>query len=98
MKLMSHNKTNQLYAVKQIYKAVSTPEEFTTQNWERDIMTFLMHHPNLKNIIHCYEIIETIEHIYIISEYIKSGTLAKYLNKVKVQLPAKIIKDILIEE
>ena len=97
MKLMSHNKTNQLYAVKQIYKAVSTPEEFTTQNWERDIMTFLMHHPNLKNIIHCYEIIETIEHIYIISEYIKSGTLAKYLNKVKVQLPAKIIKDILIQ-
>ena len=97
MKLMSHNKTNQLYAVKQIYKAVSTPEEFTTQNWERDIMIFLKHHPNLSNIIHCYEIIETIEHIYIISEYIKSGTLAKYLNKVKVQLPAIIIKDILTQ-
>ncbi len=95
IKLMKHNKTNKLYAVKRINKNVSSIEEFKTINWEKDIIKFLMNYPNeCKHIIKFYKIIETIEHLYIIQEYIETGSLSNFLKKNKIVLPSFKVRKI----
>ena len=95
IKLMKHNKTNKLYAIKRINKNVSSIEEFKTINWEKDIIKFLMNYPNeCKHIIKFYKIIETIEHLYIIQEYIETGSLSNFLKKNKIVLPSFKVRKI----
>ena len=95
IKLMKHNKTNKLYAIKKINKNVSSIEEFKTINWEKDIIKFLMNYPNeCKHIIKFYNIIETIEHLYIIQEYIETGSLSNFLKKNRIVLPSFKVRKI----
>ena len=94
MKLMKHNKTNKLYAIKKINKNVSSIDEFKTLTWEKDIVKFLINNPECKNIIKFYNIIETVEHLYIIQEYIESGSLSNFIRKNKICLPSKTVKKI----
>lgn len=94
IKLMKHNKTNILYSVKKLKKQVTSLEEFTTLNWEKDIVIFLSHFPHLENIIKFYRIIESYEHIYIIMEYIPNGSLGNYIRKKQVCLPSTTVKEI----
>ena len=93
LKLMKHNKTNLLYAIKKINKNVSSIDEYKTLNWEKDIVNFLMNY-SCKNIIKFYKIIETVEHLYIIQEYIESGSLSNFIRKNKICLPSKTVKKI----
>ena len=51
MKLMKHNKTNQLYAVKQMNKNVKSLDEFDTQNWEKDIIRFLRNYGKCEHVL-----------------------------------------------
>ena len=94
LKLMKHNKTNKLYAIKKINKNVSSIDEFKTLNWEKDIVKFLINNTECKNIIKFYKIIETVEHLYIIQEYIESGSLSNFIRKNKICLPSKTVKKI----
>ena len=93
MKLMRHNKTKKLFAVKQMTKNVTSLEEFNTQNWEKDIILFLKNFNKCEHILKFYNIYETYYHIYIISEYIESGSLSKYLSKMQSKLlPSSVNK------
>ena len=93
MNLMKSNKSGQLFAVKKISKSCKFKEEFESINWERDIAKFLINY-QCKNVINFFKIIETIEHIYFIQEYIESGSLGQFIRKSKTCLPSKTVKEI----
>ena len=93
-KLMRDNKSHCLYAVKKINKATNGIEEFSTQNWEKDIVTFISHLPNLEFVFKCYRIIETYEHLYFVTEYVQGGSLSQFVRKNKVKIPSTIVMKI----
>ena len=93
MNLMKNIKNGQFYAVKKINKSCKLIEEFDSINWERDIAKFLIN-SQCKNVIQFYKIIETIEHIYFIQEFIESGSLAQFIRKSKTCLPSLTVKEI----
>ena len=93
-KLMRDNKSHCLYAVKKINKATNGVEEFSTQNWEKDIVTFISHLPNLEFVFKCYRIIETYEHLYFVTEYVQGGSLSQFVRKNKVKIPSTIVMKI----
>jgi tRNA A-37 threonylcarbamoyl transferase component Bud32 len=95
MKLMKHNKTNQLYAIKQMNKNVKSLDEFNTQNWEKDIIRFLRNYGKCEHILKFYEIYESYEHLYIVSEFVEGGSLSKYLSKAKTRLTPTSVQKIL---
>lgn len=95
IKLMRHIKTNALYSVKKLKKNIISPEEFTTLNWEKDIVKFLTNFPDLENIIKFYKIIESADHIYIVMEYIASGSLGAFIRRKQVCLPSTTVKEII---
>ena len=92
---MKHNKTNQLYAVKQMNKNVKSLDEFNTQNWEKDIIRFLRNYGKCEHILKFYEIYESYEHLYIVSEFVEGGSLSKYLSKAKTRLTPTSVQKIL---
>ena len=94
-KLMRHIKTNLLYAVKKLNKHAANIEEFTTQNWERDIVKFLSNLPNIEHIFKCFRIIETLDHLYFITEYVKDGSLWNFIRKNQVCLQSSVVKKII---
>ena len=93
-KLMRDNKSQCLYAVKKINKNVTGLEEYSTQNWEKDIVTFISHLPNLEYIFKCYRIIETLDHLYFVTEYVQGGSLSQFVRKKKVKLPSTVVMKI----
>ena len=93
MNLMKNIKNGQFYAVKKINKSCKLIEEFDSINWERDIAKFLIN-SQCKNVIQFYKIIETIEHIYFIQEFIESGSLGQFIRKSKTCLPSLTVKEI----
>ena len=93
IKLMKHNKTNKLYAIKKINKNVSSIDEYITINWEKDIVKFLMNY-DCQNIVKFYDIIETIEHLYFIQEFIESGSLSNFIRKNRICLPSRTVRKI----
>jgi serine/threonine protein kinase len=93
---MKNNKSGLLYAVKKIKKSCKIVEEFESINWERDIVKFLINY-KCKNVVNFYRIIETIEHIYFIQEYIEPGSLGQFIRKSKTCLPSVLVKDISIK-
>ena len=97
MKLMRHIQSNSLYAVKKIKKDFHSIEEFTTLNWEKDIITFLKNFPKTEHILKCYDIIETAENIYIVTEYIAGGSLSSFIRKNKICLPSTTVKKIIYQ-
>ena len=97
MKLARHNSTGLLYAIKKIKKDVGSPEEFTTLNWEKDIVHFLKHLPCTKHILKCYNTIETLDHLYILTEYIAGGSLSSFIRKNNVCLPSSTVKEIIMQ-
>ena len=96
MNLMKNIKNGQFYAVKKINKSCKLIEEFESINWERDIAKFFINF-QCKNIIKFYKIIETIEHIYLIQEYIESGSLGQFIRKSKTCLPSLTVKEITLQ-
>lgn len=94
-KLMRHIKTNLLYAVKKLNKNAANIEEFTTQNWERDIVKFLSNLPNIEHIFKCFRIIETLDHLYFITEYVQGGSLWNFIRMNKVCLQSSFVKKII---
>ena len=96
MNLMKNIKNGQFYAVKKINKSCKLIEEFESINWERDIAKFFINY-QCKNIIKFYKIIETIEHIYLIQEYIESGSLGQFIRKSKTCLPSLTVKEITLQ-
>ena len=97
MKLARQNSNGLLYAVKKIKKDVHSIEEFTTLNWEKDIITFLKYIPESKNILKCYDIIETLDNLYIVMEYIAGGSLSSFIRKNNVCLPSSQVKEIVMQ-
>ena len=100
MKLMRHRKTGFLYAVKKINKNVTNIEEYTTQNWEKDIITFLSNLVNyraIENICKCYRTIETLDHLYFLTEYVSGGSLWNFIRKNKVCLLSTMVKKIIFQ-
>lgn len=100
MKLMRHTKTGLLYAVKKINKNVTNIEEYTTQNWEKDIITFLSNLVNYQpteHIFKCYRTIETLEHLYFITEYVPGGSLWNLIKKSKICLLSTMVKKIIFQ-
>jgi hypothetical protein len=57
-------------------------EDFKCIQWEKDIFIFLHHITQCKNIIKCYEYIETEEEIYFINEYCCLGNI-KYIQGIE---------------
>ena len=96
MNLMKNIKNGQFYAVKKINKSCKLIEEFESINWERDIAKFFINF-QCKNVIKFYKIIETIEHIYLIQEYIESGSLGQFIRKSKTCLPSLTVKEITLQ-
>ena len=96
MNLMKNIKNGQFYAVKKINKSCKLIEEFESINWERDIAKFFINY-QCKNVIKFYKIIETIEHIYLIQEYIESGSLGQFIRKSKTCLPSLTVKEITLQ-
>ena len=94
-KLMKNNSTGLLYAVKKLNKQTANVEEFTTQNWEKDIVTFLSNLPNIEHIFKCYRIIESLDHIYFITEYVQGGSLWNFIRRNKVCLQSTVVKKII---
>ena len=97
MKLMKHIQSNELYAVKKIRKNYRTSQEFTAFNWERDIISFLKNFPNTENLLKCYDILETAENLYIITEYIEGGSLSSFIRKKKICLPSTTVKEVIFQ-
>lgn len=97
MKLMRHIQSGKLYAIKKIKKESKSLEEFTTLNWEKDIVSFLINFPDTSHILKCYKILETLENIYIVTEYIAGGSLSAYIRKNKIILPSTIVMKILTQ-
>lgn len=94
IKLMKHNQTNKLYAIKKLNKQTKSIEDFTCQNWEKDIVTFLQNFPEKSNIIQFHKIIETINHLYIVMQYIESGSLGHFVKKIKTCISSTKVKEI----
>ena len=57
-------------------------EDFKCTQWEKDIFIFLSHITQCKNIIKCYEYIETEKEIYFINEYCNLGNI-KYIHDIE---------------
>ena len=57
-------------------------EDFKCIQWEKDIFIFLSHITQCKNIIKCYEFIETEEEIFFIYEYCNLGNI-KYIRGIE---------------
>lgn len=94
VKLMRNNKTGDLFSVKKIKKKATILEEFEALNWEKDIVTFLSNFPNLTNIIKYHRIIESSEYLYIVMDYIATGSLGHYITKKKANLSSSLTKKI----
>ena len=93
MKLMRHNKSGKLFAVKQMKKNVSSIDEFNTQNWEKDIIFFLKNFSKCEHILKFYNVFESYNHLYVVSEFVEAGSLSKYLTKIRARLqPSSVNK------
>lgn len=96
-KLMRHTKENKLYAVKILKKTFKSIGEFTSLNWEKDIVNFLKNVPDLENIMRYHEVKESIEHIYIVMEYFPTGSLINFLRKSPKGLSSTVVKGIVTQ-
>ena len=77
-----HRLTKQRYAVKSVNKLEETQNEenYKCYMWEKDIFVFLkgVNDPHIEK---CYDIYETPEHVYYVTELIRGGDLKSLINK-----------------
>lgn len=95
VELMKHNKTGNLYSVKKLAKNFKDLEEFISFNWERDIMTFLINNTECDNILKYHKVFESNNHLYIVMEYIESGSLGNFLSKNHAYLSSMTVREII---
>ena len=67
-----------------------------TQTWEKDIITFLKNNNECEHVLKFYNIFETYNHLYIVSEYIEAGSLSKYLSKMQERLLPSAVNKIVL--
>ena len=79
--LKKHNNKNDFEDLTDIEKDHKI-EDFKCTQWEKDIFIFLSHITQCKNIIKCYEFIETEEEIFFINEYCNLGNI-KYIRGIE---------------
>jgi len=70
-------RTDKEYAIKVIEKSKLTARECKLLNTELSVLKIINH----KNVIKCYDILESEKYAYIVMEYIPGGELYEYLKK-----------------